>query len=204
MREIALFVEDDAHRQIIGPLVERIAGEQAAAIRLDWRSAVRGHGRVVQELGNYLRDIERHGNPWPDLIVVATDANCGGFNDRAKEIRDHSGKAPAPVVLAIPDPHVERWLLLDGAAFKAAVGQGCDAPDRKCDRARYKQRLMETVRDAGVTPILGGLEYAEDIVRHMDIDRAARADRSFARFVDDLRTTLRQTAIRTTDHGTAT
>lgn len=204
MREIALFVEDDAHRQIIGPLVERIAGEQAAAIRLNWRSAVRGHGRVVQELRKYLHDIDRHGGPWPDVIVVATDANCDGFNDRAREFDRHSKEARTSVVLAIPDPHVERWLLLDGAAFKAAVGQGCDAPDRKCDRARYKQLLIEAVHDAGVTPILGGLEYAEDIVRNMDIDRAARADRSFERFVDDLRTTLRQAPIRTTDHGTTT
>ena len=204
MREIALFVEDDAHRQIIGPLVERIAGEQAAAIRLKWRSAVRGHGRVVRELRNYLHDLERHGNPWPDLIVVATDANCAGFNDRAKEIDRHSKEALAPVVLAIPDPHIERWLLLDGEAFKAAVGQGCNAPDQKCDRARYKQRLIEAVRDAGVTPILGGLEYAEDIIRNMDLDRAARADRAFARFVDELRTALRRPPIRTTGRGTTT
>lgn len=204
MREVALFVEDHAHRQIIGPLVERIADEQAATVRLNWRSAVRGHGRVVQELRKYLRDLERHGDPWPDLIVVATDANCDGYNDRAKEILDHSEKAPAPVVLAIPDPHVERWLLLDGAAFKAAVGRGCNAPDQKCDRDRYKQRLIEAVHDAGVTPNLGGLEYAEDIIRNMDIDRAAQADRAFARFVDDLRTTLRRPTIRTASHGTTT
>ena len=42
----------------------------------------------------------------------------------------------------VPNPHVERWLLLDGAAFKAAVGHGCDAPDQKCDRGRYKERLL--------------------------------------------------------------
>ena len=202
MREIALFVEDDAHRQIVGPLVKRIADEQAAAIRLNWRSAVRGHGRVVQELRNYLHDLERHGEPWPDLMVVATDANCAGFNDRAKEIGRHAGEPPVHVVLAIPDPHVERWLLLDGAAFKAAVGQGCNAPDRKCNRAQYKQRLIEAVHNAGVTPILGGLEYAEDIIQHMNLDRAARADRAFARFVDELRTAFRGPAIRTTGRGT--
>lgn len=61
MREVALFVEDDAHRQIVGPLVKRIADEQAAAIRLNWRSAVRGHGRVMKELRSYLRDLGRHG-----------------------------------------------------------------------------------------------------------------------------------------------
>ena len=191
MREIVLFVEDFAHRQIIGPLVERIAGEQAIAVRLDWRSAVRGHGQVSRELGAYLRDVDRQGEPWPHLIVVATDANCKGLNERAKEIGRRIGQAPAPVVLAVPDPHVERWLLLDGAAFKAVFGQGCDAPDRKCDRDRYKRRLIKAIRGTGVTPSLGGIEYAEDIVRKMDVERAKQADKSFARFVDDLRTTFR-------------
>lgn len=85
MREIALFVEDFAHQQIIGPLVERIAREQGVAVRLDWRSAVRGHGRVVRELGDYLRDVDRQGEPKPHLIVVATDANCNGLNERVRE-----------------------------------------------------------------------------------------------------------------------
>ena len=44
-----------------------------------------------------------------------------------------------PVILAPPDPHVERWLLLDGAAYKAVFGKGCDTPDLKCDRNHYKQ-----------------------------------------------------------------
>ena len=192
MRDVALFVEDDAHRQIIGPLVERIAEDQHVAIRLDWRTAVRGHGRVVQELRDYLRDLERTGDAaFPHLIIVATDANCAGLTQRAQQLRPHTQDASAPVVLAIPDPHVERWLLLDGAAFKTAVGHGCSAPDQKCDRNRYKQRLIEAIRDAGVTPILGGLEYAEDIVREMDIDRAAQADKSFGRFVDRLRAAFR-------------
>lgn len=190
MHEIALFVEDSSHRLIIEPLVHRIAEEFGASVRLNWRNTVGGHGRVVQELGAYLRDLARQGGAWPALIIVATDANCDGLNRRVKELGRHTQRARAPVVLAVPDPHVERWLLLDGAAFKAAVGHGCDAPDQKCDRGRYKERLVEAIRDAGVSPILGGLEYAEDIVRRMDIDRAARADRSLARFVDSLRASV--------------
>ena len=145
----------------------------------------------MQELRIYLRDLKKQGGPWPLMVIVATDANCEGLNYRITEISKHTRRAHAPVVLAIPDPHVERWLLLDGAAFKAAVGQGCDAPDQKCDRHRYKQRLIEAVRDAGVKPILGGLEYAEDIVQRMNLDRAALADRSLARFVEGLRTEFR-------------
>ncbi len=145
MLEIVLFVEDEAHRQIIGPLVTRIAYEYHAAIRLNWRSAVRGHGRMVHELRTYLDDLARQGAPWPDILVVATDANCDKLDDRVRRIDDYSRQAPAPVVLAVPDPHVERWLLLDGSAFKAAVGRGCNAPDQKCDRGRHKQRLIEAI-----------------------------------------------------------
>lgn len=185
MYEIALFVEDFAHQQIIGALVQRLAIEQEIQVRLDWRNAVRGHGKVVEEFERYLRDLRRQGGRPPTLIVVATDANCKGLNDRAKEFAVQ--EEPAPVILAIPDPHVERWLLLDGAAFKAVLGQGCDAPDLKCSRDRYKQRLVQAILSAGVTPSLGGIEFAEDIVNEMDIDRAVRSDRSFARFVEKLR-----------------
>jgi len=132
-----------------------------------------------------MRDLRRQGSPWPDLIVAATDANCKGLNERVGEIGHDD--TPTPMVLAIPDPHIERWLLLDGAAFKTVFGIGCDAPDQKCDRGRYKQRLIEAIHAAGTTPLLGGIEYAEDIVMAMNIDRASRLDRSFKRFVEDLR-----------------
>ena len=188
MREIALFVEDYAHQQIIGALVRRISVEYNTAIRLDWRVAVGGHGKVITELNDYMRDLKRQGSPWPDLIVVATDANCKGLNERAREIvvRDE----PAPMILAIPDPHIERWLLLDGAAFKTVFGKGCDSPDQKCDRGRYKQRLIEAIYATGTIPRLGGIEYAEDIVEQININRAERVDRSFRRFVADLRNTF--------------
>ena len=189
MREIALFVEDYAHQQVIGALVQRLAREHGIAVRLDWRSSVRGYGRVVQELGSYLRDLARQGGR-PDLIIVATDANCSGLNERTREIG--SPDAPAPMILAVPDPHIERWLLLDGAAFRSVFGKGCDAPDRKCGRDLYKQRLIEAIHATGITPGLGGIEFAEDIVHGMNIDRAMRADRSLQRFIDEIRNVFRQ------------
>ena len=201
MREVALFVEDSAHRQVIGALVQRLADERGVAVRLDWRSAVRGHGRVVQEFKRYLDDLRREGG-YPDLIVVATDANCGGLQQRIRDI-DVSG-ALSPVVLAIPDPHIERWLLLDGAAFKSVFDKGCDAPDHKCDRRRYKHRLSEAIRAAGGVPQLGGIEYAEDIVQQMDIERVAWTDPSFGRVVNELRRIFRQWEIVGNEYATET
>jgi hypothetical protein len=47
MSEIALFVEDYGHQQIIGALVQRLAEDCNIAVRLDWRNARHGHGAVV-------------------------------------------------------------------------------------------------------------------------------------------------------------
>lgn len=120
MREIALFVEDDAHRKVINTLVCRIATEYGVQVQLDWRNVIGGYGKVVAELDNYLRDLRRQGTPWPVLPIVATDANCKGLNERAREIGGRDDVVP--MILALPDPHIERWLLLDGAAFKAVFG----------------------------------------------------------------------------------
>jgi hypothetical protein len=188
MREIALFVEDYGHQQVVGAIVQRIARDESIDVRLTWRNTRRGYGKVADEFKEYLRDLREQGGAVPDLIVVATDANCKGLNGRMRELQVPN--APAPITLAVPDPHVERWLLLDGAAFRAVFGAGCDAPDQRCSRDRYKMRLLEAIRSTGVTPNLGGLEFADDIVQNMDIDRAARSDRSFRRFVDEFRRTL--------------
>ena len=196
MREIALFVEDYAHRQVIGGLTQRRAEEYGLPVNLHWRSAVRGHGRVVRELRDYLRDLEAQGGPRPDLLIVATDANCSGLHHRLREIHEpHTPRALPPMISAVPDPHIERWLLLDGAAFRKVFGRGCDAPEQKCSRHLYKQRLTEAIRAAGIIPNLGGIEFADDLVREMDLERAAQADRSLKRFLDDLDSHLRQWAV---------
>ena len=189
MREIALFVEDRAHKEVIGALVSRIAADHEIEVHLDWRSSTGGHGMVAQQLRSFLAEWDRHsgmghGVGRPDLIVAATDANCQGYTRRANEIRPGSG--PVETALAIPDPHIERWLLLDGAAVKRVLGRGCDAPDQKCARGRYKEMLVRVVQDAGVEPLFGGIEFAAEIVREMDLTEAARHDRSLGRFLGDL------------------
>ncbi|MDG4603320.1 MAG: DUF4276 family protein [Defluviicoccus sp.] len=190
MREIALFVEDFAHQEIIGAILQRLAQDAGVRLNLDWRSARHGHGKVVQEFKEYVRDLRNQDQSLPDLIVIATDANCKGLQSRTNEFA--SLDAPAPLILAIPDPHIERWLLLDGAAFKDVFGKGCDKPDKKCARDRYKQRLITEIVAANVQPNLGGIEFAHDIVGQMDIDRAARDDPSLQRFVNEFRKKLRE------------
>ena len=141
------------------------------------------HPRRIQLIAELLKTQEALNQT--QHIITTHSPILSDLNERMREIV--GGDEPAPMILAIPDPHIERWLLLDGSAFKAVFGQGCSAPDRKCSRNRYKQLLIEAICDAGRPPLLGGLEYAEDILRHMYIERVTRVDRSFGRFVGDLR-----------------
>ena len=186
MREVAIFAEDFAHQAVLDALLSRIGSDLDVQVKPIWRNARRGHGAVVREFAQFQRDILR-GAHQPDLIVVATDANCKGYNKRRSEIPAHAAAGPQ-VIFAIPDPHIERWLLLDSAAFKKVFGQGCDAPDQKCERDRYKRLLIENIHRSGRRPNLGGIEFAADIVGAMDLDRAARSDPSLGRFIGDLRT----------------
>jgi hypothetical protein len=187
MREIALFVEDYAHKEFLAALLQRLAQESGVDLRLDWRNARRGHGAVVNELKQFLRDLIRGRDSMPDLIVVATDANCKGLVERLRQIAEVTAKTAVPTVCAVPDPHIERWLLADSAAFKEVFGRGCAAPDMKCERSRYKKLLVDAIRESGVTPSLGGIEFADDIVNAMDLTRAAGVDTSLGRFIDEMR-----------------
>ncbi len=42
------------------------------------------------------------------------------------------------------------------------------------------------MKEAGLDPPLGGLEYADDIVNEMDFGRIANKDCSFKKFYNDL------------------
>ncbi|WP_373025845.1 DUF4276 family protein [Thioalkalivibrio sp.] len=192
MRRIALFVEDYAHQQFLGALIQRLAEESGVPIQLDWRNARRGHGAVVKEFKQYLRDVQMQGDEQPDLIVAATDANCKGLRDRTTALRGVTPQADLNIVFAVPDPHIERWLLVDSGAFKKVFGRGCNAPDQKCERARYKKMLIDAIRESGITPSLGGIEYAEDIVKEMDLGQAARNDASLQRLLEDLNAVFRE------------
>ncbi len=187
MHEIAAFVEDHAHQEFLQALLRRLSHEQGVEIKIDWRNVRRGYGAVIKELKQYMGDLYRGRGGFPDLVLVATDANCKGLNQRLKEIAGVTSKFPeAFVICAIPDPHIERWMLIDSAAFKSIFGRGCQAPDQKCEKARYKKMLIENIREAGVTPSLGGIEFAKDIAENMNMEHASRKDHSLGRFLQEM------------------
>lgn len=192
MREIALFVEDHAHHLFLKALISRLTSEYEIQVILNWRNVRRGHGAVIKELKQYVRDLHRDHAGLPDLVIVATDANCKGMKERMNEIAAATKEELIDIVCAIPDPHIERWLLLDSAAFKTVFGRGCIAPDFKCERARYKKLLIEAIMATGITPSLGGIEFAGDIVHKMDLLRVGRMDSSLGHLLEELQAIFRK------------
>lgn len=183
MRRIAFFVEDYAHQHFLKALIDRLADKHQIPVKYDWRNVRHGHGAVIKELKQFLRDIS---GSVPDLIVVATDANCKGLTERTRVITEITEKTPFKTICAIPDPHIERWLLLDSNAFKEVFGRGCNSPDQKCERSRYKKMLVDAIRQSGTKPSFGGIEFIEEIVKNMDLNKTARSDDSLKKLINNL------------------
>jgi hypothetical protein len=193
MAEVLLFAEDDAQEKFVGALIQRMAAEFGLALKLRVRSSRGGFPRVLRELESYALVCERRAEASPDVVVVAVDANCKGLKDGCEEVEARASDTLRDrLVVAIADPHIERWFLVDGAAFRSVLGHGCHAPDQKCEKDRYKGLLIRAVRDAGVEPLLGGIEYAEDLAKNIDLKRAAASDQALRRFISALRMKFEQ------------
>jgi len=190
---IDVFVEDRGHELLISALVRRIAREEQKSVELRVRSATGGHGRAMAEFRNYQMLVRKGVLRSPDVIIVAIDANCQRFSKKRSEIQ--SAASPSvrdAMVLACPDPHVERWYMADAAGFQNAVGAAARLGRKKCERGYYKRALLKAVRDAGHPATLGGLEFAAELAEKMDFYAAGRTDRSLAAFLNDLRRGIRR------------
>ncbi len=195
---VDLFVEDRAHESFLEPLLMRIAREQDQDIEMEIRvlSARGGHSRAIAEFKGYQQTIvtkSRLGNEPADIVVVTIDGNCLTF----PVARRHILEATVPmlkdrVVIACPDPHIERWYVADPDSFETIVGYRPSVGDKKCARGHYKQVLTTAIRQAGHLVTLGGVEFAPELVEGMSFYRAGRNDSSLKAFLDDLRAMLRQ------------
>jgi hypothetical protein len=193
MRNVAVFAEDAFHRAFVTPLIERIARECRSEINLQVLSAIGGRPRLFQQLRGVVSRLLREIHDRVDVLVIVTDANCKGENEWRRVVSTVCEglieQRPVTLVVLVPDPHVERWMMVDGHAFRHVFGRGCQAPGAKCERDRYKKALLNEIAEAGVDAPLGGLEYAADVVTALDYGRA-RDDPSLSRAVADLRAAL--------------
>jgi len=191
-RRLDIFVEDRAHEYFIRALVMRVAREEGKKVEVQIRSATGGHGRAVSEFKKYMVLLEKRVLVRPELIVVGIDSNCSRFNAKRKEILDIGSQAYGPVVVAAcPDPHVERWYMVDSGAFHSIVGSTPHIKQKKCKRDYYKAALANAIRQAGHPPTLSGLEFAEELAWAIDMYASGKSDRSFASFIGDLRSAMR-------------
>ena len=186
MREISLFVEDTVHEDFLMVLVQRVANAYNIEINIKVSNVRGGHEKVITELGEYQQDLQHNDEDLPDLIIVGTDSSSKGFLQREKEIHQAISNLTDRVISMIPKPHIERWLLLDSEAFKKVFGKGCSVPKRKCDHDRYKRFLLQAIHDAGVVPLLGGIEYMANLVNTMNLQHMEQSDISFRRFFSTL------------------
>ena len=197
---ILYYLEDRAQEGFITAIVKRIAEKEDIPENLlfnDIRSARGGQNIKVfkSDFEDFIKDsVKMIDN---DIIVISRDGNCKGHNKLIKDLEkllkeDHPFKSR--IVYAIPNPHIERWYLIDQKAFKVGVGidKAPELPQYKCDKNYYKDILHRTLKESGINSLLGGAEYAERIVNNMeDLYSLGKQDEGFKEFVDRLKTTFR-------------
>ncbi len=158
---VDLFAEDRAHEEFLTPLVKRISSEDGPRAQVRVISAEGGHGRALEEFRVYQRSLMRAVVPAPDVVVVAIEGNFQPWSQARQQILEavDPGLAVA-VVVACPDPHIERWYVADPGSFHALVGASPAAGRTKCERDHYKAVRRDAVRKGGYVPTLGGIEFA--------------------------------------------
>ena len=191
MRNINLFVEDVAHEDFLTALIQRFADAYIVEVNIKASSVRGGRGTVITELKQYLRDLQHNKEDLPNLVIVGTDSNCKGLSERETEINQVTSDLGDLVISMVPEPHIERWLLLDSEAFKTVFGKGCPVPDQKCERGRYKGLLLNAIYEATMVPPLDGIERVEELVYAMNFQRVERSDRSIRRFLTALQRQFR-------------
>jgi hypothetical protein len=190
MPEVVLFCEDSFHEKFVGALLRRFEGENQAGVTPRFLSSQGGLPRMHGEFKDFLRDLDRDRKRLPDSVIVVLDANCKGYNDRKGLMDSELARYPQfqqLVSYAIPDPHIERWMLVDAKAFQAVFGRGCTLPAVRCAKDEYKRLLRSEIRKSGIDAPLGGEEFAEDIVMAMDLGQVEVNEASFGLFLKSLK-----------------
>ena len=195
---MGLFAEDFGHEKYLTALIKRVASSADIECKLVNISVRGGHGKVLTELNQYLRD--KKANFDLNYLTVAVDANKRGRNETIRAIDSIAEKHQLKdyIIHAVPEPHIERWMMIDGAAFKQVFGRGCDAPDQQFGKDRYKKLLLDAIRAAGTDPLLGGMEFADDIAKNISLQIRSNSD-DLADFLGELESALRR-FIRDHDH----
>lgn len=186
-------MEDRAHEEFLVPLMERVAQEENLALRWRLRIARGGRPRVMTAYREYQVVRAKMGGVAADLMVVSIDGNCATFAEARESVRAKTlDRYTHTLVVASPDPHIERWYMADPESFRAIVGTRPKVGPEKCLRDHYKRALAAAVQRAGHPQTRQGVEFGRELARAMDLFRAGKNVPSLKAFVGDLREGLRR------------
>ncbi len=195
-RIIAFFLEDSAQEALIPSLVRRLIAEAGLSTeKFEFLILHSRGGGSLRSFKTFLKDARKR-RYLIDLLIVGSDANCKGFSERRNTILKAGRGSPYldRIIPAIPDPHIERWFMLDMKALSKASQlalQG-ELPAYKCDKGRYKGLLRDVFQRSGVAPPLGGVEYGPDVAVEMDLYHACKLNSGLDSFVREVRAWLKQ------------
>jgi hypothetical protein len=197
---VLYFLEDRAQENFIKNIVQRVAEEvgiPGKRLTHDIRSA-RGGSVIINEFKKFVKNCLGGDSSGFDLVIAAIDGNCMGYQERKKQLEKCFDEVPMlgdKVVFAVPDPHIERWYILDQKAFRNGVGidKSPDLPPYKCQKNYYKTLIHQILHESDVNSLLGGAEYAERIVKNIDdMKLLEQRDDSFKFFVRELKRALKR------------
>jgi hypothetical protein len=193
---VAFFLEDIGQEAIVPAIFRRVAAEEGLeSDQLECRVLHSRGGGSLSAFTKFLKDAKKSPSTNANLLVVGLDGNCKGFATRRDQILTKAqGSSFAEVIAAVPDPHVERWYLLDIPALENASGVHISLTPvpAKCEKNFYKHLLRQAFDGTEVTPPLGGIEYGERIAGVMDLYNASKQDHGLGDFVAKSRAWLRR------------
>ncbi len=154
MPEITLFCEDSFHEKFIGAMLKRFEKDYGVAIKATFLSSRGGLPYMHREFKEFLRDLSRQ-RQFPGSVIVVVDANCRGHHERKALMDGVLNSYPQfqqLVSYAIPDPHIERWMLVDPKAFQVVFGRGCTLPALNVPRTNTRSCSGKRFARAGSMP----------------------------------------------------
>ena len=191
---IGLFMEDNAHERFITSLVQRIASDVSIHVQCDVRNATGGIPQMHGELRRFLLDYSNIESAFFEILIIVQDADREGETEVKSQIRNLIERTgyPGTTILAVPEPYIEAWYLADPVSIQTISGSQnlIQIPQGNNDKDVYKSELSQVFGYA----LLGGIEYADEIIENMNLYRASQNVNSLRHFIDELRSALTQLA----------
>ena len=182
--DVSAFYEDAAHEAVVGAFFRTHCDAIGVNALLRVRNNAGGHGAMTHAVRSFFSATKR-GEIAGDAFLIARDGNGIGVVERERELKAicEQLEIAVPIVYAIPEPHIEHWLLLDPHAIKTVFGVRFDEVAHHPNRGGYKNALAQVCVAANINSPTGGIEFADDIVAVANLQQIRQRDNSVDRFL---------------------